>query len=246
MADVDLCKDDVNYVVPPQLQPSGRHVTGVSFFRPYVEHWTALHNYFKKKGASMCFLTPVRHGNWSLPNGLSVLQDTGIPLNVKRTTVDHGLHYSVFPNRRMPLSEFSAKVDELLTDVCGLLAAGSSPEDTGDAALPGAPVPSDPSMQFVTQALLSLSNTTTDPNLSFYAYLLYYYIGMDDLPFASIEADCYVTRLVAHAMNTYSPPADVLFGDIMYNNVQLALGKVLPHHQPRLLGYGSSSDGEEE
>jgi hypothetical protein len=137
ISDYDIASDDETQVVPPSL-PSGdkEQMTGVSFFEPIDELFKAAHAYFKAKpGAGReCYII---EKDKTLPENIAIHQDillrfTPSLKNVelypncfrsmsntkKGTTHVHGLHFTVYPTKRMSIEELKSKVGELKHTLC--------------------------------------------------------------------------------------------------------------------------------
>ena len=236
--DVIVDADDCDYILPPNISTPNREVLGVSFFVPLRDMFSAAHIKISKftGGTSHCFLTNEK----SLPSELGMKQNNILrfradkedhdqyPLsfrslsnNKQKKSLDHALHYTVYPKRRMKRSVFNVLIQNLSGPLCKLEAGGGSASFTSDWDPPRTAAPSSLRMRFVCEALQSFVKTTKSTNDALLAYLLYHHIGAEDISFDQYERDSSFSRIIYRAVASFESPmylgpvAETAYADIM-------------------------------
>jgi hypothetical protein len=238
---VENLTDDDPFVIPSQK--SG---VAISLYVPHNSIASNFpHSYFKSKASNAatadlgCWTSTLAY---KVPAGMEVVYDLALELNVAkpgqpRNNVDFGLHFSMYPTKRMRLSEFTEMYDKVLSAMC-TFKAGAEPLELLYAAFPP-----ERKMVVISSALAQGADASTNPNTSLLCWAYHHHISAVELSYKQFlqQGVTPFLVLVAWAMEQASSPSD-----FMYQNEGNAIKKdlaALLDYDPKFFDDMNTSDG---
>jgi hypothetical protein len=163
---------------------------------------------------------------YNVPDGMEVVYDLALELNVAepgqpRNNVDCGMHFSMYPTKRMRLSEFTGLYDQVLSAMC--TKARAEPLDLSYAAFP-----SERKMVLISSALAQAADASTNPNTTILCWAYHHHISAVEMSYDMflMQGVTPFLVLVAWAMEQASSPSDFMYqneGNAIKNDLGVLL-----------------------